>query len=126
MIFTPEIYTYKVLESQRFYTEYLGFNVKQATEGYVLLQHNEKRDYQLIFCVPDSPFIDPIYRHEFKGKGVLFQIEVPDVKTEYERIKRLKIPIALELIQEEFNGTHFTIIDPNGIFIDFVTFDSKT
>lgn len=119
MRFAPEVYTPKVEESKAFYCSHLGFKVKVELEGFVVLQHAKDTAYEILFCAPDSPYVDPIFHPTFSGQGLIFQIEVDDVEAEYKRLKD-KIPIALALINEEVNGKHFTIKDPNGILIDIV------
>lgn len=122
MRLAPEVYTPKVQECKAFYCKHLGFTVKTELEGFVVLQHAKDTAYEILFCVPDSPYVDPIFRPAFSGQGLIFQIEVDDAAAEYERLKQAGVPIALPLKQEEVNGKHFTITDPNGILIDIVQF----
>jgi len=123
MRFATEIYTNKVQESKDFYCTYFNFIVKYETEGFVVLQHSINTAYELLFCVPNSQFVNEIFRPEFKGQGIIFQMEVMDVENEYTRLITHQIPIELELIEEPVNGKHFTIKDPNGIYIDIVEYD---
>ena len=120
MRFATEIYTDKVLESKAFYCDTFNFKVKYEIDGFVIIQHKENPAYELLFCIPNSPFVNKIFRPKFYGKGMIFQIEVNNIQTEYDRIKKINIPIILDLIDEPFNGKHFTITDPNGIYIDIV------
>ena len=120
MRFATEIYNDKITESKAFYCNIFNFKVKYELEGYVIIQHKENSAYELLFCIPNSPFVDEIFRPKFYGKGLIFQMEVSNVEIEYERIKNLHIPIVLKLKEEPFNGKHFTITDPNGIYIDIV------
>lgn len=122
MRFAPEVYTSKVQESKAFYCDHLGFTVKMELEGFVVLQHAKDTAYEILFCVPDSPYVDPIFHPAFKGQGLIFQLEVDDVDAEYSRLQQGGVPIALPLKDEPVNGRHFTITDPNGILIDIVEF----
>ena len=122
MKLSTEIYTHKVEESKVFYTTYFGFEVKLEMDGFVVLQHKEHPAYELMFCIPNSPFVQPIFHPEFQGRGVLFQFEVEDVDSEYERLLSVQLPIVVPLVAEEVNGRHFTVIDPNGILVDIVSF----
>ena len=122
MKISSEIYTSHVTESKMFYTDYFGFEVKLEMEGFVVLQHPQNQMCELLFCVPNSPFVHPIFHPEFQGKGVLFQFEVENVDQEYERLQMAQVPIAVPLVEEEVNGRHFTVIDPNGILVDIVSF----
>jgi catechol 2,3-dioxygenase-like lactoylglutathione lyase family enzyme len=120
---STEIYTRKVFESRDFYVNNLNFRVKTEFDGFVVIQHKTNPAYELMFCEPDSPFVNEIFHPEFSGKGIIFQMEVDDVSAEYTRIRKLNIPIVLNLVSEPVNGRHFTIRDPNNILIDIVEFD---
>lgn len=122
MKWSTEIYTSKVNESKDFYCTFFDFSVKLELDGYVVLQHNMKPWYELLFCIPHSPFVHEIFHPAFEGKGLLFQIEVDDVEKEYTRLKQAQVAITLPLTDEPVNGRHFTVTDPSGILIDIVTF----
>lgn len=80
-------------------------------EGFAVLRHCDSPEYELMFCVLNSPFVHTIFHPEFQGKGVLFQLEVENVNCEYERAHSSELPIVLHLVDEEVNGRHFTVID---------------
>lgn len=123
MRLATEIYTKKVIESKEFYCSNFGFKVKFEVDGFVIIQHIVNTEYELLFCVPNSPFVNKIFRPEFNPKGMIFQMEVENIEQEYKRIRKLKLPIIIDLIEEPVNGKHFTTIDPNGIYIDIVQSD---
>ena len=122
MKWSTEVYTSKVEESVAFYCRFFDFDVKQEMEGFAVLQHRKQAEYELIFCVPDSPFVDPLFHPEFQGKGILFQMEVDDVDAHYQSLKQQGIEIRLPMKEEAVNGKHFTVVDPNNIPIDVVQF----
>ena len=122
MRFSVEVYTAKLAQSKAFYCTHLGFRVKQEIEGFVVLQHTVDAAYEIMFCVPDSPFVDPIFRPAYAGQGLIFQLEVHDVDVEYSRLGREGVRIVLPIKEEPVNGRHFTITDPNGILIDIVEY----
>jgi catechol 2,3-dioxygenase-like lactoylglutathione lyase family enzyme len=117
-----EIYTLRVLECKEFYTQHFNFLLKFEIEGFVVLQYKTNPNYELMFCVPNSPFVNPIFHPEFNGKGAIIQMEVENVRAEYERIKHLGLPIKVSLVNEPVNGYHFTIQDPSGLLIDIAQF----
>lgn len=120
---SPEFYTEKVAECKQFYCDYLGFKVEMELEGFVVLRHAESPEYEILFCVPDSPFVNKIFRPAFKtSQGFIFQLEVDDVESVYKRLKKQGVEVALDLIDEEINGHHFTVKDPNDVLIDIVQF----
>ncbi len=88
-------------------------------EWFVLL---EKAGREIAFMLPDLEFQNQIFRGAYGGNGLWLTVEVEDVAAEYERVKNLGVPIAVELRQEEWGETHFSIVDPNGVGIDFVKY----
>lgn len=122
MKLAPEIYTDKIIESKKFYCDYLGFRIKQEMEGFIVLEHKNDPAYEILFCIPNSLFVNEIFRPKFQGQGLIFQMTVDNVDAEYRKIRVLPIEIVLDLVEEPVNGRHFTIKDPNGILIDIVQF----
>lgn len=122
MSFYNGIITSKLGESKEFYTSVLGFSIKFENEWFVLL---EREDRELAFMLPNLEFQDRIFRKEFAGQGLWLTIEVGDVDAEYERIRSKGIPIAVELRTEDWGETHFSIVDPNNIGIDFVKYKTE-
>ncbi|MCC5810409.1 MAG: VOC family protein [Ectothiorhodospiraceae bacterium] len=116
----PEIYTERVSECRQFYCDYLGFAVEQEMDGFVVLRHAADAGCRIMFCVPDSPFVNRIFRPAFHGQGLILQIDTEDVDADYARFRSLPVRIVLDLVEEEVNGRHFTIADPNGLLIDIV------
>ncbi len=116
----PEIYTDRVSECRQFYCDYLGFSVEREMDGFVVLQHATDAECRIMFCVPGSPFVDRIFHPAFDGEGLIFQIDTDNVDADYARLRSLPVTIALDLVEEEVNGRHFTITDPNGLLIDIV------
>ena len=122
MRLSVEVYTPKITESKAFYCTHLGFRIKQELEGFVVLQHVVDTAYEIMFCVPDSPFVDPLFRPAYTGQGLIFQMEVGNVNAEYSRLQKEGVPITLPLKDEPVNGRHFTVSDPNGILVDIVEY----
>ncbi|HEU4472811.1 MAG TPA: hypothetical protein VFR58_17070, partial [Flavisolibacter sp.] len=71
-----EVYTDKVAECKIFYTRYFNFGVKLELDGFVVLQHETNSSYELMFCLPHSPFVHPVFHPRFSGRGVILQMEV--------------------------------------------------
>lgn len=117
MSFYNGIVTSKISESKEFYTEKLGFSVKFENEWFLLVERGGR---ELAFMSPGLEFQNEIFRGEFGGKGIWLTVEVESVEAEYEKIKNLNVPLAVELRTEEWGETHFSVVDPNGIGVDFV------
>ncbi len=121
MSFYNGIITPKIRESKEFYTNRLGFAVKFENDWFVLLERGGR---EIAFMLPKLEFQNEIFREEFGGKGLWITIEVENVEAEYERMETSDVPIAVELRTEEWGETHFSILDPNGIGVDFVNYKS--
>ena len=117
------IITSKLKETKHFYERVLGFGTTFENDFYVLM-HTPDQHAQLAFLIPDHPTQYKLFQSSFEGKGVFLTLEVPDVDTEYQRIKNIGIPIEISLLNEPWGDRHFSIVDPNGIGIDFVTYTS--
>ncbi|GAB3989148.1 hypothetical protein GCM10028807_13420 [Spirosoma daeguense] len=115
------IITDKLQETKQFYTEVLNFGITFENEFYLLL-HTPNQQAELSFLLPDHPSQQPLFQPAFGGKGVYLTIEFPNIDDEYARIKKLGVPIAIELRDEPWGDRHFAITDPNGIGIDMVTY----
>lgn len=115
------IITSRLQETKVFYSKVLNFGVTFENEFY-LLMHTPDHGAELSFLLPEHPSQQPLFQTPFSGKGVYLTIEVQDVDGEYQRIKALQIPIAIELRDEPWGDRHFAIVDPNGIGIDMVKY----
>lgn len=119
------IITSQLAETKRFYTTVLQFGVSFENDFYLLL-HTPNQQTELSFLLPDHPSQQPLFQPAFAGKGVYLTIEYPNVDEEYERIRSMGVPIAIDLRDEPWGDRHFAIVDPNGIGIDLVTYASPT
>lgn len=117
MPFYNGIVTSKLKETKEFYTSTLGFSIKFESEWFLLL---EKEGRELAFMLPNLDFNHEIFKGELQGKGTWIAMEVEDLEVEYKRLKDAGIEIIVEIKTEEWGETHFTILDPNGIGLDFV------
>lgn len=115
------IVTRKLDETRKFYTEALDFGITFENEFYLLL-HTPDRKYELSFLLPNHPSQAEIFRKEFTGEGVYLTIEVDNVDGLYEKLKRKGIKIHVDIREEVWGDRHFAVLDPNGVGIDFVTF----
>lgn len=119
MSFYNGIITSKLEKTKEFYTNNLNFSIKFENDWFVLLENGGR---ELAFMLPDLEFQNQTFRPEYGGKGLWLTVEVADIEAECQRIQNLNVPVAVELRQEEWGETHFSIVDPNGIGIDFVNY----
>lgn len=113
------IITSKLDETKKFYQDVLGFGVRFESDWYILMHTPDGND-EIAFLQPGHPGQASLFQPAFNGKGVFLTIEVEDVDAEYKKIKELKVPVAVELKNEEWGDRHFAIVDPNGVGIDIV------
>lgn len=114
------IVTDKLTETKSFYVDTLNFGVSFENEFYMLL-HTPGGQSEVSFLLPNHETQQALFQSVFQGKGVYLTIEVDDVDAEYLRIRKLGVPIMVELRDEPWGDKHFAIVDPNGIGIDIVT-----
>lgn len=115
------IITEKIKASKEFYSNVLGFGVSFENDFY-LLMHTPNRSEEISFLMPNHPSQQPLFHDAYVGKGTYLTIEVEDVDRVYEDMKSKNVPIALEIRDEVWGDRHFSIVDPNGVGIDIITY----
>jgi len=115
------VITDKIAETKQFYTEVLGFGVSFENEFYLLL-HTPDKSAEISFLLPNHPSQQALFQKPFKGEGMYLTIEVDDVDTLYQSLKKKGIPIKIEIRNEPWGDRHFAIQDPNGVGIDLVKY----
>jgi uncharacterized glyoxalase superfamily protein PhnB len=118
------IITSHLKETKEFYTRNFGFGVTFENDFY-LLMHTSNHQAEISFLLPNHPSQQPLFQTAFKGSGVYLTLEVADVDAEFARIKKLGVPIVIELRDEPWGDRHFAVKDPNGVGIDIVTYQKK-
>jgi catechol 2,3-dioxygenase-like lactoylglutathione lyase family enzyme len=121
MKLNPGILTERLAESKAFYTEKLGFGVTFENEFYLLL-HTPNRQGEISFLIPYHPTQQSFFHQPFNGQGMYLTLEVDDVDTIYNKLKKKNVEIKVELRDEPWGDRHFAIQDPNGIGIDIVKY----
>ncbi len=118
------IITRKLAETKAFYVKNLGFGVTFENEFY-LLMHTPGHEAEISFLLPDHPSQQPLFHPAFQGQGMYLTLEVDDVDTLYQQLKKKDIVIKIDLRDEPWGDRHFAIQDPNGIGIDIVKYSPK-
>lgn len=119
------IITHRLAETKRFYQDVLNFGLTFENEFYVLL-HTPNYQAELSFLLPNHPSQQPLFQPAFTGQGMYLTIEYNDVDAEYERIRALNVPLAVDLRDEPWGDRHFALVDPNGVGIDLVQYRAPT
>ena len=115
------ILTTKLAESKAFYTNNLGFGVTFENEFY-LLMHTQNHEAEISFLLPNHPSQQAFFHKPFLGQGMYLTIEVDDVDSRYNNLKKKGVPIKIDIRNEPWGDRHFAIEDPNGIGIDIVKY----
>jgi catechol 2,3-dioxygenase-like lactoylglutathione lyase family enzyme len=115
------VITTKLAESKAFYTKHLGFGVTFENEFYLLL-HTPNKEAEIRFLLPNHPSQQPFFHKPFLGQGMYLTIEVDDVDSIYNDLKKKGVPLKIDLRSEPWGDKHFAIEDPNGIGIDIVKY----
>ena len=115
----PVILTEEVAISKAFWTAHFPFAVTFDSEWYVSLKADQQPALELALLDSDHPTIPEAFRGKFNG-GLIINIEVDDVDAEYERLRKIGLPMHLPLRSEDFGQRHFITSDPNGVLIDVI------
>ena len=117
------ILTEKLAETKEFYTKTLNFGVTFENEFYLLL-HTPNHEAEISFLLPNHPSQQPFFHKPFQGQGMYLTIEVDDVDSIYENLKKKNVEIKIDIRDEPWGDRHFAIQDPNGIGIDIVKYSA--
>lgn len=119
---TPPNYAFPVFtvenlqKAKTFYCENFGFSAIFEVDWYIQLLSST--GIQLAFMLPGHPTQPEIFQKSYNGEGVIFSFDVDDVDSVYAEAKNLSMDIIFELTSEDWGQRHFSIRDPNGIYID--------
>ncbi len=119
------IITKKHYETKKFYTEILNFGITFENDFYILFHTPNKKD-ELAVLLPNHPSQNKLFHKEFNGQGIFLTVEIDNVDKLYQEIKLKDVKISVEIKDEPWGDRHFTIIDPNGIAIDIVKYETPT
>ncbi len=104
--------------AKAFYTGHFDFQVAFANEWYLHLVSGS--GVQLGFMLPGQPTQPEIFHQSHNGAGVIFSMEVNDADAAYAEASQAGLDIALDLRSEDWGQRHFSLRDPNGVYLDIV------
>jgi len=110
--------------AKSFYTEHFNFNIVFSGDWYIHLV--SKSGIQVGFLLPEQPSQPLIFQKPYSGEGVIFSMEVEDADEAFAVAKSKSLNIVLELRSEDWGQRHFSIQDPNGIYLDIVQYFEPT
>jgi len=105
-------------DAKAFYLGNFDFQVAFENEWYLHLVSTS--GVQVGFMLPNQPTQPQIFHEEHSGEGVIFSVEVNDADSAYLEAKEKNLNIVLSLRSEEWGQCHFSIKDPNGVYVDIV------
>jgi len=114
----PVIMTKDVTASKTFWTSHFPFEVMFEADWYVSLK-TKGAGFELAILQAEHPSVPEGFRSVLTG-GLIVNVEVDDVDSEYHRLCQLGLPIHLPLRSEDFGQRHFITADPNGVLIDVI------
>ena len=114
----PVLLTDDVAESSRFFVEHLGFRRTFESDWYVSLVHGGNEAYELAVIACDHGTVPEGFRRP--TGALLLNFEVPDVRSEYERLRSEGLEI-LQPIQDLAAGQrHFICRAPGDVMVDVI------
>ncbi|MGW1739928.1 VOC family protein [Nocardia sp. NPDC001965] len=105
--------------SAEFVTTHFGFTEQMAADGFVSLVHPEAA-MNLIYLRTGLSTFKPAHAAGAAGDGLLVVFVVPDIDTEYSRLRAAGVPIITPIETEEWGERYFQTADANGIIYQLV------
>ena len=114
----PVFIVNSIANAKAFYTDNFNFQVAFENEWYLHLVTDS--GVQIGFMLPNQPTQPKIFHESYNGSGVIFSVEVDDADSEYSKAKERNLDIALDIRSEDWGQRHFSVKDPNGVYVDIV------
>jgi catechol 2,3-dioxygenase-like lactoylglutathione lyase family enzyme len=106
-------------ETRDFFVDKLGFGIAFESDWFVLLKLGQA---QIGLLAPEQQGQSPLFRRAYPGHGAWITFDVPDVDAIHAKAVAAGIPIAVPLRDEAWGERHFSVVAPNGLALDFVTY----
>ncbi|MBI3485922.1 VOC family protein [Candidatus Daviesbacteria bacterium] len=121
-----ELFVSDVKKAVEFYTKVLGFTKLQSYDNY----YPVKKDSVIIGIglanrLPKNHYFQPEVINDRRGVGVEIVLEVDNIHSLYESVKKTGYPIAEELTQREWGLTDFRLVDPDGYYLRLTSRESE-
>ena len=107
-----------ISDAKEFYVSNFDFQVAFENEWYLHLVSTS--GVQVGFMLPNQPTQPQIFHESHNGSGVIFSVEVNDADSAYSEAQKKGLNIVLDLRSEDWGQRHFSVKDPNGIYLDIV------
>jgi len=118
--FYPVMCVDRPREVADFYIDHFAFTVTFEADWYVSLRREGTRAFELAVVDAAHPTVPEGYG--LAVRGLLLNIEVPDVDAEWRRlVDGASLPVVLPIRSEGFGQRHFIVSDPAGVLVDVIT-----
>jgi len=107
-----------LLTAKAYYLENFSFNIVFENEWYLHLV--SESGIQIGFMLPNQSSQPKMFHPPYSGSGVIFSVEVDDADVAYIKAKENNLDVVLEIRSEDWGQRHFSVKDPNGIYLDIV------
>jgi catechol 2,3-dioxygenase-like lactoylglutathione lyase family enzyme len=115
--------TENLAETRDFFVDQLGFTIAFESDWFVLLKlQGSQQGGQIGLLAPAQEGQSALFRKAYPGHGAWITFDVADVDAVHARAVAAGIPIAVPLRNEPWGERHFSVIAPNGLALDFVTY----
>lgn len=124
----PELRVFDLKKSKKFYTEILGFKVEYSRSDFAMVVLGE---CQIMLQQLTLPSVNGSWNvtddMEYPlGRGINFQIILPDIMPIYNSLKQKNVPIFIDMLISHYkkndivyNVKEFLVQDPDGYLLRF-------
>lgn len=105
---------------RQFYTQWFGFEPAFESTWFLMLVSQGERPFTIAFMHESHPSTPPSLPVFNAQAGAFLTLQVEDGKAVYEQLKEAGMPIHYHLKDEAWGQRRFSVVDPNGLFIDIV------
>ncbi len=109
----PNIPTNRMDDSRRFYSDFLGFEVKMDMGWIVTLASPSNPTAQISLLQSNDAAVVPM--------NLTISIEVSDVDAAHAKAVAARVPVVYPLTNEPWGVRRFHVNDPNGVVINVMS-----
>lgn len=124
----PELRVFDLKKSKKFYTEILGFKVEYSRSDFAMVVLGECQIMLQQLTLPSvkgSWNVTDDMKYPL-GRGINFQIILPDIMPIYNSLKQNNVPIFIDMLVSHYrendivyNVKEFLVQDPDGYLLRF-------
>jgi catechol 2,3-dioxygenase-like lactoylglutathione lyase family enzyme len=114
----PLVVTNALAETKAFYTDKLGFSVTIEVDGYLQVRYGGEDGPELAFMkAGPTPAMGDVPR--FDGRGLIVSIPTSDADAAHAAMTSRGAAAATAPSDKPWKWRSFTVVDPNGVVLDF-------